>query len=111
MEGNDKFHEKVKENKDFVFSCEATDPRLRRFDLDKWNQREVGILSGGGASKITAGGDCSHEIKRRLFLGRKVVTNRDSILKSRDIALPTKIRLVKDMVFSVWSCMDVRVGL
>ena len=51
-------------------------------------------------SKITAGGDCSHEIKRCLFLGRKGVTNLDSILKSRDIALPTKFRLVKAMVFS-----------
>ena len=50
-------------------------------------------------SKITAGGDCSHEIKRRLFLGRKVMTNLDSILKSRDITLPTKVRLVKPMVF------------
>lgn len=44
MEGNDKFHEKVKENKNFVFSCEATDPRLRRFDLDKWNQTEIGVF-------------------------------------------------------------------
>ena len=52
-------------------------------------------------SKITADGDCSHEIKRRLFLGRKVMTNLDSILKSRDITLPTKVRLVKAMVFSV----------
>ena len=50
-------------------------------------------------SKITADGDCSHEIKRRLFLGRKVTTNLDSILKSRDITLPTKVRLVKAMVF------------
>ena len=52
-------------------------------------------------SKITADGDCSHEIKRRLLLGRKVMTNLDSILKSRDIILPTKVRLVKDMVFPV----------
>ena len=52
-------------------------------------------------SKITAHGDCSHEIKRRLLLGRKVMTNLDSILKSRDITLPTKVRLVKDMVFPV----------
>ena len=50
-------------------------------------------------SKITADGDCSHKIKRRLFLGRKVMTNLDSILKSRDIILPTKVRLVKAMVF------------
>ena len=54
-----------------------------------------------GASKITADDDCSHEIKRRLFLGRKVTTNLDSILKSRDITLPTKGRLVKAMVFPV----------
>ena len=52
-------------------------------------------------SKITADGDCSHEIKRRLLLGRKAMTNLDSILKSRDIALPTKIHLVKAMVFPV----------
>ena len=54
-----------------------------------------------GASKITADGDCSHEIKRRLLLGRKVMTNLDSILKSRDITLPTKVHLVKSMVFPV----------
>ena len=52
-------------------------------------------------SKITADGDCSHEIKRRLLLGRKVMTNLDSIFKSRDITLPTNIRLVKAMVFPV----------
>ena len=54
-----------------------------------------------GGSKITADGDCSHEIKRCLFLGRKAMTNLDSILKSRDITLPTKVRLVKAMVFPV----------
>ena len=54
-----------------------------------------------GGSKITADGDCSHEIKTHLLLGRKVITNLDSILKSRDITLPTKIRLVKTMVFPV----------
>ena len=54
-----------------------------------------------GGSKITADGDCSHEIKRHLLLGRKVMTNLDSILKSRDITLPTKVRLVKAMVFPV----------
>ena len=54
-----------------------------------------------GGSKITANGDCSHEIKRRLLLGRKVWTNLDSILKSRDITLPTKVHLVKTMVFPV----------
>ena len=61
-------------------------------------------------SKITADGDCSHEIKRRLLLGRKAMTNLDRILKSRDITLPTKVSLVKAMVFR-YSCMDVRVGL
>ena len=54
-----------------------------------------------GGSKITANGDCSHEIKRCLFLGRKVMTNLGSILKSRDITLPTKVHLVKAMVFPV----------
>ena len=54
-----------------------------------------------GGSKITANGDCSHEIKRCLLLGRKVMTNLDSILKSRDITLPTKVRLVKSIVFPV----------
>ena len=57
-----------------------------------------------GGSKITADGDCSHEIKRRLLLGRKAMTNLDSILKSRDITLPTKVRLVKAMVFPVVMC-------
>ena len=59
----------------------------------------TGFILGG--SKITADGDCSHEIKRRLLLGRKVMTNLDSILKSRDITMPTKVRLVKAMVFPV----------
>ena len=59
-------------------------------------------------SKITADGNCSHEIKRHLLLGRKVMTNLDSILKSRDITLPTKVHLVKALVFP---CIDVRVGL
>ena len=61
-------------------------------------------------SKITADDDCSHEIKRRLLLGRKVITKLDSIFKSRDITLPTKVHLVKAMVFPV-VIMDVRVGL
>ena len=55
-------------------------------------------------SKIIADGDCSYEIKRHLFLGRKAMTNLDSILKSRDIALPTKVRLVKAMVFPLVMC-------
>ena len=61
-------------------------------------------------SKITADADCSHEVKRRLLLGGKVMTNLDSILKSRDVTLSTKVRLVKAMIFQ-WSCIDVRVGL
>ena len=61
-------------------------------------------------SKITEDGDCCHEIKRRLLLGKKVMTNLDSILKSRDITLSIKVHLVKTMVFPV-ACVDVRVGL
>ena len=61
-------------------------------------------------SKITADGECSHEMKRCLLLGRKVMTNLDSILKSRDITLPTKVRIFK-LWFFLWSCMDVRAGL
>ena len=61
-------------------------------------------------SKITADGDCSHEIKRHLLLERKVMTNLDSILKSRAITVPTKVHLVTSMIFPK-SCMDVRVGL
>ena len=63
-----------------------------------------------GGSQINADGDCSHEMKRHLLLGKKVMTNLDSILKSRDITLPTKVCMVKSMVFQ-WSCMDVRVVL
>ena len=59
-------------------------------------------------SQVIADGDCNHEIKRRLLLGRKVMTNLDSILKNRDINLPTKVCIVKAVVFP--SCMDVRVG-
>ena len=67
-----------------------------------------GFILGG--SKISADGDCSHEIKTHLLLGRKFMIILDSILKNRDITLPTKVRLVKAMVFQL-SCMDVRVGL
>ena len=65
----------------------------------QWNQWLT--LFWEGACKITADGDCSHEIKRRILLGRKVMTNLDSILKSRDITLPTKLHLVKAKVFPV----------
>ena len=74
----------------------------------QWKQCLSDFIFWG--SKITADGDCSHEIKRRLLLGRKVMTNLDSILKSRDITLPTKFRLVKAVVFPV-VIMDMRVGL
>ena len=62
-------------------------------------------------SKITAHGDCSHEIKRRFLLRRKVMTNLDSIFKSRDVTLPTKVHLVKALVFPVVMYLDLRVGL
>ena len=65
----------------------------------QWMETVTDFIFGG--SKIIADGDCSHEIKRRLILGRKAMTNLDSILKSRDITLPTKVRLVKAMVFLV----------
>ena len=75
-------------------------------DLPSLHGKSMGKLKTAAdlisvGSKITADGDCSHEIKRRLLLGRKVFTNLDSIFKSRDITLPTKIRLVKAMVFPV----------
>ena len=66
---------------------------------NRWGNSGNSVILGG--SKITADGDCSHEIKRRLLLGRKVMNKLDSILKSRDITLPTKVRLVKAMVFPV----------
>ena len=76
----------------------------------KWgNGRNLTNFIFGG-SKITADGDCSHEIKRRLLLGSKVMTNLESILKIRDITLPAKVCLVKAMVFPV-ACMNVRVGI
>ena len=83
----------------------ASDP-ITSWETDGETVRHFIVLG----SKITADGDCSHEIKRCLLLGRKVMTNLDSILKSRDITLPTKVHLVKAMVFQ-WSYMDVRVGL
>ena len=68
---------------------------------DRWGNNGNSERFYFGASKITADGDCSHEIKRRLLLGRKAVTNLDNILKSRDVNLPTKVHLVKAMVFPV----------
>ena len=67
----------------------------------QWKQCQTFFRGVGEDSKITAEGDCNHEIKRRLLLGRKVMTNLDSIFKSRDITLPAKVRLVKAMVFPV----------
>ena len=78
-------------------------------EIDGETVETVSVFILGG-SKITADGDCSLGIKRRLLLGKKVMTKLDSILKSRDITLPTNVCLVKAMVFQ-WSCMDVRVGL
>ena len=74
----------------------ASDP-ITSWEIDGETVETVTVLG----SQITADGDCSHEIKRRLVPGRKVMTNLDSILKSRDITLPTKVRLVKAMVFPV----------
>ena len=68
---------------------------------NRWGNSENSDRLYFGSSKITADGDCSHEIKRRLLLARKVMTNLDNILKSRDITLPKKIHLVKAMVFPV----------
>ena len=70
---------------------------------NRWGNsgNSVRLYLGEGGSKITVDGDCSHEIKRHLLLGRKVMTNLDNILKSRDITLPTKVHLVKAMVFPV----------
>ena len=73
---------------------------ITSWQIDEKTMERVRKFSFGG-SKITADGDCNHEIKRPLLLGRKVMTNLDSIFKSRDITLPTKVRLVKAMVFPV----------
>ena len=96
-----------------------------KFNVQKTKNRASGLITSWqidgetvetvsdfilGGSKITADGDCSHEIKRRLLLGRKVMINLDSTLKSRDITLPTKVHQVKTMVFPV-VMYDVRVGL
>ena len=77
----------------------ASDP-ITSWEIDEETVEIVSDFILGG-SKITADGDCSHEIKRRLLLGRKVMTKLDSIFKSRDITLPTKVHLVKAMVFPV----------
>ena len=80
---------------------------------NRWGNSGNSVRLYFWGSKITADGDCSHEIERRLLLGRKLITNLDSILKSRDITLPTKVHLVKTMVFPVvmygcesWDCKE-----
>ena len=78
----------------------ASDP-ISSWQIDGATVEIVADFIWGGGSKITVDGDCSHEIKRRLLVGRKVMTNLDSILKNRDITLPTKVRLVKAIVFIV----------
>ena len=80
---------------------------ITSWEIDGETVETVTDFMWGGGIKITADGDCSHEIKRRLLLGRKVMTNLDSILKNRDITLPTKFCLVKALVFPL-TCMDVR---
>ena len=74
---------------------------ITSWEIDGETVEAVSDFTFLGGSKITADGDCSHEIKRRLLLGRKLMTRLDSILKSRDITLPTKVHLVKAMVFPV----------
>ena len=75
--------------------------RIKLWQIDGETGNSVRLFFWGGGSKITADGDCSHEIKRCLLLGRTAMTNLDSILKSRDITLPTKVHIVKAMVFPV----------
>ena len=84
----------------FYKCCPKASGPITSWEIDGETVQTVADFIFWG-SKVTADGDCSHEIKRHLFLGRKVMTNRDSIFKSRDITLPTKVRLVKAMVFPV----------
>ena len=84
---------------DVGFLLLAAAPDLRRGVAGETVETVSDFIFGG--SKITADGDCRHEIKKHLLLGRKVMTNLDSIFKSRDITLPTKVRLVKAMVFTM----------
>ena len=85
---------------------------ITSWQIDRDTMETVRDFTFGG-SKITEGGDCSHEIKRHLLLGRKVMTHLDSILKSRDITLPTKVHLLQVSIHDALDvrCMDVRVGL
>ena len=81
--------------------CPRWKPRSHHFMGNRWRNSGSSVRLYFWGSKITADGDCSHEIKRHLLLGRKVMTNLDSVFKSRDITLPTKVCLVKIMVFPV----------
>ena len=106
---------KVKESEKFGLKVNIQKTKIMAFcpitlwEIDGETVETVADFIFGGF-KITADGDYSHKMKRRLLLGRKVMTNIDSILQSRDITLPAKVLLVKAMVFQ-WSCMDVKVGL
>ena len=82
---------------------------ITSWEIDGETVETVSDFNFGG-SRITTDGDCSHDIKKHLLLGRKVMTNLGSVLKSRDITLPTKVHLLGALVFPL-SCMDVRVGL
>ena len=95
---------KVKEESEKVglkLNIQKTKIWSHHFMENRWGNSGNSVRLCFGGSKITADGDCGHEIKRRLLLGRKVMTNLDSICKSRDVTLPTKVRLVKAMVFPV----------
>ena len=94
---------KVKEESEKVgLKLNIQKTKMASSPIISWQiDRETVTAFNFGGSKITADGDCNHEIKRRLLLGRKVMTNLDSILKSRDIILPTKVHLVKAMIFPV----------
>ena len=104
-EENEKFGLKLNIQKTKIM---ASGP-INSWEIDGETVKTVADFILGGSS-ITADGDCSHEIKRHLLLGKKIWTNLDSILKSRDITLPTKC-VWSRLWFFQWSCMDVRVGL
>ena len=93
--------EKVGLKLNINFKDEDHGIRSHHFMGNRWGNSRNSVRLYFGGSKITEDGDCSHEIKRRLLLGRKVMTNLDNILKNRDITLPTKVCLVKAMVFPV----------
>ena len=103
----------VSENADLKLSVQKTkimaSSPITSWQIDRETVETVADFFFLG-SKFTADGDCSHEIKRRLLFGRKVMTNLDSILKSRDITLPAKVHLVKAWFFQ-WSCMDMKFGV